>query len=818
MKRPKLALIALCLMLTLVQLHPLGVAAEEVNQLAALLANSDRLITRGEFAFLLNSLLSFSDSTANPFDDVPQNHPYMAAITTAHAVGYMNGYGDGIFMPDAYLSGAEAAACLSFFLQFDPLFVELNEETRVAPWAKAAVSTLLDLGMLPLELTDKVSLTVEEASQFVSALITALQFPVGPYSLQQTNAKDDFFAFMNRSYLATATVHPGNVMAATFSDVDFMVRQQISSLLAEILSTDSEPGSDAWKIKELYGMYLDVTARAASIENILPIIDEIKAVSSIEELTNLASEYYPSIDLLSFYTLQPASDARVDATKWCGVIIPGNLQLGTRDYYADEPFLEPIHAALRSYIASLLAYVGETEDLDSRAAAIFAIEQSNALASMPLELFNDPEVIYREVDWLEMEEITAAYNRLNYSQEVRLALSEAHLYCPDQAYVEHIDTLFTAANLETLKDIALVNTISTFGDLVGEDIIGLADGLRMALFGDVVELPSLEVRAQMLVTNLLSESFSKLYAEKLVTPKVKADVTNMVKEIRAKYSERILALSWMSEETKEKALEKLDAMKTYVAYPDDYTQGRDFEVVAKEDGGNLIDIYMAYSEAENAHMYDLITKPYELNLWDGVPTYTVNAFYSSTENALIVPAGILQEPFYSSDAKSEVNLGAIGAIIAHEISHAFDNNGAQFDKDGTLRNWWTEADYEAFQIMTDAVANALSEIVFVGENTVNGVLCTGETVADLGAMACVIDVASAAEDADLALVYEAWARIWASRMSPDVANYLLAIDVHAPNKVRVNFTISQLNSFYEIYEVGEDDGMYVAPEQRLIIW
>ena len=206
------------------------------------------------------------------------------------------------------------------------------------------------------------------------------------------------------------------------------------------------------------------------------------------------------------------------------------------------------------------------------------------------------------------------------------------------------------------------------------------------------------------------------------------------------------------------------------------------------------------------------------DIWGNIPAYTVNAFYVPTENAIVIPAGILQEPFYSKNAKREANLGGIGAIIAHEITHAFDTSGALFDKNGTLANWWTEADIAAFGELTDKVAFALSEIEFVGSQRVSGALCTGETVSDLGAMACVLDIAGDMDGADMALIMRSWAHIWAARMSPEVAAYLLVTDTHAPHKVRTNFVLSHLGEFYTTFGVTETDEMYIAPGDRISIW
>ena len=808
----------LAVLIALTTIAPALASPPEASPLDQFLQNQDASITRGEFAMLLNACLSLPEDSGIGFKDVPDDHPYAADILTAQAVGYMNGNGQGVFRPDDIITGAEAAICINYFLGFDLTKVQPNSLTTVPVWARAAVSNLLDLRIMTIEMTDKASLTVADAFSFANALAIALMFQGSPYALMQVNENDDFFAYNNRQYLATATIEPGYIYTMAFLIPELVVQDQTAKMLVDILESDSATGSDARKIKELHNMYMDEPGRAASIDKITPIINEIKAVKSIAELNALAAKYYVILNLQGFYGMGVNSDAKVDATKWSAIIAPGGFMLGSRDYYADDESLSAIHEALKEYIAEMLAKIGETENLDARAEAIFNMEQGNALASMPMELFNDPNVIYTKSSWDELDKITANSNTLNYSPEIREALKNSSVYCPDMDYIKHIEAQYIPDNLEVLKDFAIINTIGTFSGFLGDDWSELGNSLQIAMFGEAPEQMSLEMRAQSLVSNIMVTAFSELYVEKYVSPSVKDDVTQIVELIRDKYRDRISALDWMSNTTKEKAIEKLDSIKAYVAYPDKFNDALDFDIKAKADGGNLIDFYMDYATASYDYSLELIKKPYELNLWDNVPTYMVNAFYSPTENAIVVPAGILQAPFYSVDAERETNLGGIGAVIAHEISHAFDNSGAQFDKNGTLTNWWAEDDYTAFEALTKKVADSLSMIQFVGDQYVNGVLCTGETIADLGAMACVLDVADDMEDADMALLMRSWAHIWAARMSSEVAAYMLALDSHAPNKVRVNFVLSQLDAFYEVFNVIESDDMYVAAENRATIW
>lgn len=820
MKKTAFTKCLMALLLVLLALSQITVLAspDETLTVDQLMNNPSRGITRGEFAMLLNTCLELPEGEGAGFNDVPENHPYASAILAAQAAGYIKGDGKGNFRPDAIISGAEAAVCVNFFLGFDLTKTQANTLTTVPVWAKSAVSNLLDLHMVALETTDKKALTVADAANFATALVTAMMFRGSPYALKQVHEKDDFYGYNNRQYLATATLQPGYPMAMAFLEPDFVVQDRIGTLLAEILSTGGAPGSDSWKINELHKMYMDEAGRRKSLEKIMPVINEIKAVQSIAELNALAAKYYTTVNLQGFYDMTPCGDMKMDATKWCAVIGQGTFMLGSRDYYADDMSLVSIQEALKNLIAANLAYVGETENLESRAAAVFAMEKDNALASMPAELLSDPDTVFTKTSWADMDKITIGSNTLNYSPEIRVALKTANVYCASIDYIKHIEAQFTEANLAVLKDFAILNVINAFSGYLGDDFADLTKEIEIAMMGEALGKMSLELRAQMLVTSLMSSAFSKLYAEKYVTPAIKTDITQIVELIRAKYRERIAAADWMSDATRQKAIDKLNAIKTYIAYPDSYQAEYNVEVKAKTDGGNLIDYQIDGSKAQYKKLLEDLKKPINVSLWDSTATFTVNAYYSSMENAIIIPAGIIQEPFYSKDAKREANLGGLGAVIAHEFSHAFDNKGAQFDKNGTMVNWWTDADYTAFTEMTGKVSAALSDIKFVGEQSVNGVLCTGETVADLGAIACVLDIADDMDNADLALLMRSWAGIWAAKMSPEVATYFLATDEHAPHKVRVNFTLSQFPDFYKAFGINQADGMYVAPEDRITIW
>jgi putative endopeptidase len=307
-----------------------------------------------------------------------------------------------------------------------------------------------------------------------------------------------------------------------------------------------------------------------------------------------------------------------------------------------------------------------------------------------------------------------------------------------------------------------------------------------------------------------------LYYQRFSSQAIKDDVTDMVEDIRETMRGMIGNLTWMSEETQVKAVEKLDAVRAFVAFPDEPIQEL-ISYVPEYGTSSLIELSFEFARMQTQLTFEMLQGPALIDIWDSIPTSTVNAFYSGMDNAIIIPAGILQYPFYDPNASREHNLGGIGAVIAHEFTHAFDPMGSQFDKVGTMTNWWTEADHASFEELTGRVAATISAIEFAGLN-LNGAFSAGEAIADLGAMEAVLAVAAQDPDADLGLVMQAWSGIWAARMTPEVSQFMALNSPHLPMMLRVNFILAQLTEFYEVFGITPGDGMYIPIEQRLSFW
>ncbi|MNJ45744.1 Neutral endopeptidase [compost metagenome] len=404
----------------------------------------------------------------------------------------------------------------------------------------------------------------------------------------------------------------------------------------------------------------------------------------------------------------------------------------------------------------------------------------------------------------------------DYFKQLQLG-SVDKLIVMDKGQATKLSELMTDKHVDDFRNymqaILLINTSS----ILDESLQQALNEFQANLLGVQGQKTQDEIATQ-LTQNVMSEYLGQMFVERHFSAEAKQDVEKMVKEFIGVYKERLKAVDWMSEATKEKAILKLDKMKYKIGYPDKWSDSlKDVSIVSIKDGGSLFDNFVALRKATWKSAVATVGKPVDKNAWN-LSVYTVNAYYNALNNEIVFPAGILQAPFYDINAKHETNLGAIGMVIAHEISHAFDNLGSSYDENGNAVNWWTPEDYKKFQEKTDKVIAYYNGLEIIPGVYNNGNLTVSENIADLGGMATSLQVLSQAKNPDYKAYFEGYATIWRTTMSKEVAVYFSNNDTHSANKVRVNRTVASFKEFYDTYGITEKDTMYVAPEQRVSIW
>jgi putative endopeptidase len=359
----------------------------------------------------------------------------------------------------------------------------------------------------------------------------------------------------------------------------------------------------------------------------------------------------------------------------------------------------------------------------------------------------------------------------------------------------------------------VLNAASYFG----EPFLEAAQTYQEQAYGVTGSTP-LETLATWEVSSLLPDEVGMVYAKRYCSDETVQEVTQMIQQIIGVFRQRISDLDWMSEETKEKALLKLDTMRIHVGAPEEFYYLLDgYALKSTQEGGSYFQNVMEMTEISWAMEGLADGETVDKDQWITNPQ-TVNAFYAAPFNSINFPAAVLQDPVYNPDASYEENLGALGTVIAHEVTHAFDQIGSQYDENGNTENWWSKMDSIAFDVLCIKAIR-----YFDGQEAAPGVVIDpyytlSENIADLGAIACVSQLGSQIEGFDFKKMYESYARLWWTSTTREYAQYLAYVDTHSPGVVRVNRVLQSVDQFYETYDIGPGDGMYVPPEDRLQIW
>ena len=383
----------------------------------------------------------------------------------------------------------------------------------------------------------------------------------------------------------------------------------------------------------------------------------------------------------------------------------------------------------------------------------------------------------------------------------------------DPKWLKGFKTLFLEETFTLYKCWAYVEKVLTSSSLLSEELREIGSIFQMALSG-VKSLSTIEKQAYRLASNYFSEPVGLYYGRKYFGETAKKDVVEMVEEIIKTYKKRVQRNDFLSEETKRKALLKLDKIVIKMGYPDKADEIYDLFSVSKN-----ASLYQSIADIKAVKIKDNFDKLYkDVNRAKWVmPGHMVNACYNPFSNDITFPAAILQAPFYSIKQSRSSNLGGIGAVIGHEISHAFDNNGAKCDENGNLNNWWTKDDFKKFTLKTKSMIKEF-EGIELPWGKVNAKFIVSENIADNGGMAVTLEIMSGMKDADYKEYFFNWARVWCMKAREEYPKLLLQIDVHAPSVLRANMQPRNFTEWYDTFEVKSTDKMYIAPQKRVIIW
>ena len=628
--------------------------------------------------------------------------------------------------------------------------------------------------------------------------------------------QDDYYEYVNENLLSKIELAATDAHWDWFGELNAVVSAEMEDIIDDLANDKKtyEKGSSEQKIKDMYECVTDMENREETgLGPLKPHMDSIRNASSIDEyvdaLAHLSGEFGFSSIVGGYNIMQD----KADSSEYAVYMMYADTLIG-KEYVEGQNTQEYMDLYLE-YINNMLMEFGMTADEAAQSTdSIEGLLRDICASTLATEQLYDPAVTYNVYTEQELQELYSNVDVPRMLKTLRVDGQDKYIVM-DVEQAEKINSLLVEENLQALKDYSTFVMLNDTAEYANANYARLSDDMKNALYG-ITESWGDEKTWKNLTQYLLPWDFGMIYVEQHFSAEDKEAVEEMIEQILDEYETIINRQDWMSDATKKKAIRKLETMQVKIGYPDRWPAARDMmQVTPISEGGSLLsNLLVSMQVAIDDSLNKLGTKV-DRSEWDVTPQ-TINAMYDPLNNEIIFPAAILQAPFYDSDNSYGANLGGIGFVIAHEVSHAFDSSGALYDEYGNYNVWWTDEELAEYKKMSQSIVDYYSNYEMMGVK-VNGDLTLMENIADLGAMTCITSIigddAKALDEAFGQMTYN-----WASEDTASFMMYLLNTDTHSPNKVRVNAVLSSCDAFYEIYDIKETDGMYVAPEDRVGIW
>ncbi len=627
--------------------------------------------------------------------------------------------------------------------------------------------------------------------------------------------QDDLYEAVNGQWLKTAVIPDDRPTTGGFSTLDQDVEKR---MMADFRAfAKGEKTTDIPQMRfavSLYKKVLDTERRnREGISPVLPLLETIRSVRSVEDLNSAAADLFlKGLDMP--VSMEVDADMQ-DATKNSFIVMGPGIILPDTTYYAeDNPAGKQLLAVYADMAAKLLEFTPLSEE--ERSAYLRDTLAYDALIAKKVKSQLEWSEYYKNHNPMDTDEVagyTAPFNIKKLLADLYGEKAPSVLIVYDPRAIREMNGYFSEENFTMYIHWAYVKALVRASTFLSEELAALGRTYSRALRG-VAEDPSTEKQAYQTASAMYSEPVGVYYGRTYFGEEAKKDVVDMVRKIIDTYKLRMEKNTFLKPATREQAVKKLSAIEIKMGYPDSVREIWSKMVFNEDD--SLFTVMKQLSAVRQKDMLDRLLRPVDRTEWM-MPGHMVNACYNPSSNDITFPAAILQKPFYSLSQSASENLGGIGAVIGHEISHAFDNNGANFDEKGNLKNWWTEEDFKAFKDLTQDMVRQFDGIEYHG-GKVNGELVVSENIADNGGMGVTLEIMHTLADPDFKGYFINWARVWCMKAREEYIQLLLANDVHSPNVLRANMPPRNFSEWYEAFGAAEGDGMYIEPGKRISIW
>lgn len=628
--------------------------------------------------------------------------------------------------------------------------------------------------------------------------------------------QDDYYEFVNEGLLSKIELAATDAHWDWFGELNAVVSSEMEDIIRELAESDEEyeKGSSEQKIRDMYECVSNMDNRnETGLGPLKPHMESIRNASNIDEYVNALAQLSGEFGFSSIVGGYTIMQDKADSSEYAVYMMYADTLIG-KEYIEGENTQEYVDLYLE-YINDMLMEFGMTAD--EAAASTDSIEgllRDICASTLTTEQMYDPKLTYNVYTEKDLQNLYTNIDVHKMLKTLRIDGRDKYIVM-DVEQAKKINSLLVEENLQALKDYSTFVMLNDTAKYANANYAKLYDDMKNSLYG-ITESWGDEKTWMDLTQDLLPWDFGMIYVEEHFSQEDKEAVEEMIGLILKEYETIINRQEWMSEATKKKAIRKLETMQVKIGYPDEWPAARDMmQVTPISEGGSLMSNLLTSMQVAIEDSLSKLGTKVDRSEWDVTPQ-TINAMYDPLNNEIIFPAAILQAPFYDSDNSDGANLGGIGFVIAHEVSHAFDSSGALYDEYGNYNVWWTDEELAEYDRLSQSIVDYYSNYEMMGTK-VNGELTLMENIADLGAITCITSIigddAKALDEAFGQMAYN-----WASEDTASFMMYLLSTDTHAPNKVRVNAVLSSCDAFYEIYDIKETDGMYVAPEDRVGIW
>lgn len=644
-------------------------------------------------------------------------------------------------------------------------------------------------------------------------------------SLDSTvNPGDDFFGFVNNKWIAAHPIPADKAKYGAFYMLDDNSLSMLRKTLESASKANAPKGTNTQKVGDFWIAGMDTVAiEKAGVSSIQPYLNTIQAMNTTDDLMKTAAQMHQMYTFAMFMNWVGQDDknsADVIMNMW-----QGGLGLPDRDYYfLDDARMKQIRADYLTHIEQVFKLLQVDEETAKKnASTIMNIEMHMAKASMVNTDMRVPENIYHKMPLADFQKMTPNMNWSVYFNELKTPEFKTGLNIAQPEFFKAMNGLMKSVPISDWKIYMTYHFVDGTSEFLSNAFVMEHFDFHGKKLNGVEQIKPRWKRVVETADFCIGEALGEEYVKEAFTPEAKKRADEMVSNIKTAMGARIKQLDWMSETTKEQALNKLNSFTVKIGYPEKW---RDYSGLEINRDAYVLNVIHAV-EFEARRNYNKIGKPVDKTEW-GMTPQTVNAYYNPSNNEIVFPAAILQAPFFDAKADDALNYGGIGAVIGHEITHGFDDQGRQYDAQGNLNMWWTPEDNEKFVARANVVVTQFNSYCPLDSLCINGQLTLGENIADFGGLTIAYEAYKMTEEYKNGKTVDGYTpqqrfflgfgRIWAGSYREDAMRAQLLTNPHSPGEWRVNGTLVNMPEWYDAWGIKEGDAMYLAPDSRAKIW